>query len=421
METRNKIAFSFYVKRTKPLKSGEVPIYLKIKVDDTHEELATLRNIFPEKWSVAKNGAAGTSKEAKELNVHLQHVVGCLNEHVKMLREKDREITARTIKNSYLGIINDEKKIVELFQEHNKTIKLLSLKDKDFAPATVQRYETCLLHLSSYIKEKYKVNDLLINKMNADFIKGFELYLKTVRNCAHNTTMKYIKNFKKIVLNAFRNGWLKHDPFVNFKLRLKKVDKEFLTEDELARLLNKKIGIERLEFVKDVFLFGCFTGLAYSDIKNLKQENVVKGENGRLWIHTRRKKTDMISHIPLLPIALQIVEKYRNNPYCIVNEILLPVYTNQKLNAYLKEIADICGITKHISTHTARHTFATTVTLNNDVPIESVSKMLGHSTIKMTQHYAKLSDKKVGIDMEKIQDKFTTEKVSLHFPPICQN
>lgn len=166
---------------------------------------------------------------------------------------------------------------------------------------------------------------------------------------------------------------------------------------------------------------GKYRYTAYSDIKNLKPENVVKGEDGRLWIHTRRKKTDMISHVPLLPIALQIVEKYKNNPYCMVNDILLPVYTNQKLNAYLKEIADICGITKHISTHTARHTFATTVTLNNDVPIESVSKMLGHSTIKMTQHYAKLSDKKVGIDMEKIQSKFTTEKVSLHFPPICQN
>jgi len=421
METRNRIAFSFYIKRTKPLKSGEVPIYLKIKVDDTLEELATLRNIFPEKWSIAKNGAAGTSKEAKELNANLQHVRDCLNEHVKMLKEKDREITARTIKNSYLGIINDEKKIVELFQEHNKAIKLLSLKNKDFAPATVQRYETCLLHLSNFIKEKYKVNDMPIKKMNQDFIKGFELYLKTVRNCCHNTTMKYIKNFKKIVLNAFKNGWLKHDPFVNIKLRLKKVDKGFLTEDELSRILNKKFGVERLEYVKDVFLFGCFTGLAYSDLKNLTPENLVKGEDGRMWIHTRRKKTDMISHVPLLPIALQIIEKYKTNPHCIVENILLPVYSNQKLNAYLKEIADLCGITKEISTHMARHTFATTVTLNNDIPLETVSKMLGHSSLTMTQNYARLLDKKVSKDMEKIQDKFTTEKVSLHFPPICQN
>ena len=421
METRNRINYSFYIRRTKPLKSGEVPIYVKITVDHTKDELAILRNIHPDKWSKEKNGAIGNSKEARELNDYILHLRSRLNEHVKILREKDKEITARSIKQSYLGINQEEKKIIALFQQHNDGIKLLSIKSNDFAPATVQRYETCLQHLQNYIKEKYKVDDMLINKLNPDFVTGYELYLKTVRNCCHNTTTKYIKNFKKIVLNAFKNGWLKQDPFANIKLRLQKVDKEFLTEDELARLLNKKIGIERLEFVKDVFLFGCFTGLAYSDLKSLTPENLVKDENGRLWIHTRRKKTDMISHVPLLPIALQIVEKYKNNPYCVTENILLPVYSNQKLNAYLKEIADICGIKKVISTHMARHTFATTVTLNNDIPIESVSKMLGHSTIKMTQHYAKLSDKKVGIDMEKIQNKFTYEKVSLHFPPICQN
>jgi site-specific recombinase XerD len=418
METRNRIAFSFYVKRTKPLKNGEVPIYVKITVDDYFEELALVKSIDPEKWDKARNNASGKSKEVKNLNDELQHIRNRLQEHVKLLHEKGKEITARSIKYAYLGIDPENKKVLGLFEEHNRAIRLLS--GKDYAPDTVQRYETCLKHLRNYVKEKYRVDDIIINKLNPDFVKGFEIYLKTVRNCGHNSAMKYIKNFKKIVRNAFQNGWLRQDPFANIKIRLRKVDKGFLTEDDLALLMNKKFSMTRLEYVKDVFLFGCFTGLAYSDLKNLKSENIVKGEDDRMWIHTKRKKTDIICHIPLLPVPLMIIEKYRNNPHCIAENILLPVYSNQKLNAYLKEIADICGITKNISTHMARHTFATTVTLNNDIPIESVSKMLGHSTITMTQHYARLLDKKVGKDMEKIHDKFTTEKVSLRFTP-CLN
>lgn len=419
METRNKIAFSFYVKRTKPLKNGEVPIYVKITVDDYFEELALMRSIAPEIWDKARNGSGVKSKEPKQLNEDLFYVRGRLEEHVKILHEKGLEISARSIKNSYLGIDPDNKKIVALFEEHNKNIKLLV--GKDFALATIQRYETCLMHLKDYVSQKYRVDDLPVNKLNPDFIKGFELYLKTVRKCNHNSSIKYIKNLKKIVRNAFQNGWLRQDPFVTIKLRLDKVDKGFLSEDELSRIMSKKFSMERLENVKDVFLEGCFTGLAYSDLKNLKPENVLKGDDGKWWIHTRRIKTGMVSHIPLLPIPLKIIEKYRNNPYCISNNVVLPVYSNQKLNAYLKEIADACGISKNLSTHMARHTFATTVTLNNDIPIESVSKMLGHSTITMTQNYARLLDKKVSKDMDKLQEKFAIEKVHFNFSTINYN
>jgi integrase len=415
METRNKIAFSFYIKRTRPSKTGEVPIYVKILVDGEIEEIAVLRSIHPDKWSKTKNGAAGNSKEARDLNEYLMHVRNSLYEHVKIVREKNRDVTARSIKNSYLGIEEDNKKVLELFEEHNKAARLLLENGKDFAPATVQKYETCKKHLQAYIKEKYKVSDMSINKVTPDFVKGFELYLKTVCNCGHNSSIKYIRNFKKITNNAFLNGWLKKDPFASIKLRIKKVDKGFLSDEELSLIMNKKFGNERLDNTKDVFLFGCFTGLAYSDLKSLTPEHIVKGEDGRMWIHTQRLKTDMTSHIPLLPMALQIIEKYQYNPHCQKYDKLLPVYTNQKMNCYLKEIADLCGITKKISTHMARHTFATTVTLNNDIPIESVSKMLGHSSIKMTETYARLLDKKVSKDMEKIRDKFTEEKVKIEF------
>lgn len=411
METRSRIVFSFYIKRSKPLKSGEVPIYARIKVGDYREELAVLRNINPDCWSKEKNGASGNSKEARELNDYLKFVQNQFQLHLQKLRDEGHEITAKAIKNSYLGINTDEKLLVKLFEEHNAATKLLE--GKDYAHATVQRYETCLSHLKSYLIYRYKIIDVPVCKLNPDFIRGFELYLKSNRNCCHNTTMKYIKNFKKIVRNALINGWIKSDPFANIKLALKKVDKGFLTEEELITIINKNYEIERLQHVRDVFVFGCFTGLAYSDLKMLTSQHVVKGGDDRYWIHTKRIKTDNESHIPLLPAAMKIIEKYRNNPYCIANNVLLPVYSNQKMNGYLKEIADTCGITKKLTSHIARHTFATTVTLNNDIPIESVSKMLGHSSIAMTQNYARLLDKKVSQDMSKLFDKFSNEKAKV--------
>ena len=215
-----------------------------------------------------------------------------------------------------------------------------------------------------------------------------------------------MKNFKKIIRVALANEWIIKDPFSKIKLTFKKVEKFFLTEEELKTIIDKKFHIERLQHVKDIFIFGCFTGLAYVDIKKLTPENLVVGPDGKKWINTMRTKTGSKSNIPLLPITEGIIEKYHDDPYCVIHNVLLPVLSNQKLNSYLKEIADICGINKTLTTHIARHTFATTVTLNNDIPIETVSKMLGHSSIKMTQTYARLLDKKVGQDMEKLHVKY---------------
>jgi site-specific recombinase XerD len=403
----------FYIKRTKLLKNGEAPIYLTIKVDKVRAELAIMKSINPDLWSVEKNGATGTTKEANDINSYLNHIRLQVNNHLAALRDEGREITARGIKNSFLGINPDEKRIVEIFADHNKNVKLLV--GKDFAPATLERYETTLLHIQRYIQDKYHADDLPLTRLDREFITGFEMFLKTNRSCSHNTTMKYIKNFKKIVRICFGNGWIKLDPFVNIKLPLRKVDKGFLSEEEIRAISTKQFSCERLQHVADVFLFGCYTGFAYSDLKGLTPANLVRTEDGQIWIHAKRLKTDNDCHVPLLPVAKKIVEKYSNHPYCKKNNVLLPVTTNQKLNAYLKEIADLCGITKNISTHMARHTFATTVTLNNDIPIESVSKMLGHSSIKMTQVYAKLLDKKVGKDMRKLQDKFEPEKPKINF------
>ncbi len=238
------------------------------------------------------------------------------------------------------------------------------------------------------------------------FVTGYESYLKVELHIGHNTTMKYITIFKKIIIIAMSNDWLKKDPFTNFKITVKKTERPFLSEEELNTLIHKKFTIQRLELVKDSFLFSCFTGLAHSDLKKLTPENIKIGSDGNKWVMINRTKTDGSSHIPILPIPEMLIEKYKNHPYCLDKGVLLPVLSNQKMNAYLKEIADICGIDKKLTSHIARHTFATTVTLNNDVPIETVSKMLGHSSIKMTKIYAKLLDKKVGRDMEHLHKKF---------------
>jgi site-specific recombinase XerD len=292
---------------------------------------------------------------------------------------------------------------LEIFQNHNDKIE--KLVGKDFALGTIERYCTAKKHVEAYIKLEYQVPDLPIRSIDHGFIEGFEYYLKTERNCSHNTAVKYITNFKKIVRIAFANDWIQKDPFLNWKGRLKIVDREFLSELEIQRMLEKEIKNTRLDQVKDIFLFSCFTGLAYADVKKLSKGNVVLGIDGEKWIKIKRSKTDTRSHIPVLPTAQAIINKYSDYPAVQNGDRLLPVLSNQKMNAYLKEIADLCNINKNLTYHLARHTFATTVTLTNGVSIESVSKMLGHKSLKTTQHYAKILDQKVSDDMQLLRKR----------------
>jgi site-specific recombinase XerD len=239
-----------------------------------------------------------------------------------------------------------------------------------------------------------------------------EHYLKTVRNCNHNTTIKYIKNLKKIVNLAIKNDWLSKNPFIRFEGKIKAVKREYLTAEELQKIIELRIKIPRLDQIRDVFVFSCYTGLAYIDVANLTQDNIVRGIDGEWWIFTQRIKTENKSNVPLLPMALSIIQKYKIDPESLNKEMLLPVISNQKLNAYLKEIATLAGINKNLTFHLARHTFATTVTLANGVPIESVSEMLGHKSIRTTQIYAKVIEKKVSEDMKILKDKLENNKIN---------
>ena len=403
--TRSMISLLFIIRKQKRLKTGDAQIYLRITCSKQSVEIAIGRKINPELWSSEVGGAKGNTKEARDVNDQITDVKNQLREIMRQMRDDGVELTPLSLKNKWLGINPDEKTILGIFQEHNDKVK--QLVGKDFADGTRERYEVTYRHVHEFIVWKYKKEDLPLGDVNHTFITELEFYLKTMRRCCHNSAVKYVKNFKKIVRIALANGWMKADPFANYKRSLKKVDRGFLSEDELSAIQNKEFPCERLRQVRDIFLVGCMTGLAYSDLKKLSTDNLVKGDDGNLWIHVNRTKTDVPSHIPLLPLAAQIIDLYSTHPYCVSKNVLLPVSSNQKLNAYLKEIGNLCGINKDLSSHIARHTFATTVTLNNDIPIESVSKMLGHSSINMTKTYARLLDKKVGNDMQKLFQKYS--------------
>ncbi len=281
----------------------------------------------------------------------------------------------------------------------------IALTGKDNSKATVQKYRRCQSHLLVFLKLNYQKEDIACNKIDLQFIEDFELYLKTTGNCANNTSMKHIQTFKTIYRTATAHGWTDKDPFQKFKIKMQEVVRDYLSEKEIQCLLDADLPPNKCSKARDMFLFSCFTGLAYIDLRNLYARNIQK-EKGKYWIRTRRQKTDVKSNIPLLDIPLDILKKYcpdfeEMDPM----ERLFKVISNQKMNAYLKELGTLLRIKKKLTFHIARHTFATTVTLNNGVPIESVSSMLGHKKITTTQHYAKLLDKKLEEDMAALGGK----------------
>jgi site-specific recombinase XerD len=395
----------YFLNRTKVIKDGRVPIFTRITLNKQRAEFATGRHVEPDLWNLKQCKVLSSTKNAREINSYLELIKSNLLLKKREMEEQGRDVTAMDLKNVYLGIDGSDKTILQIFKEHNEKIE--GLINKDFAPGTVERYKTCYKHVKDFIKTKYKRNDVNLNDVNPMFISDFDYYLKTTRNCCNNTAVKYNKNFKKIVRIALANGWLKKDPYVNIKFRLDDVDLAYLDEAELNALMKKEFAIERMQQVKDVYLFCCFTGLAFVDVSSLKEDDIIT-KDYKLWIKKQRQKTKNWCHIPLLEPAIKILEKYKNHPVCRKKGLLLPVLTNQKMNAYLKEIADITGINKSLSTHTARHTFATTVTLSNHVSMEVVSKMLGHSSINMTKKYARVVDDLVSRDMQKLVGKYDT-------------
>jgi site-specific recombinase XerD len=390
----------FFLKRDKQKQNGTVPLMCRITIDGIETRFTMKTDIDPGHWDVKLGKMSGRSAKALEINALIDNTKSVLNRIYHQELERMQSVTAEKVKNIFLGINTKQHTLLELFKKHNADVKSLIGISK--SKATYQKYEVTLKHTTSFLRKRYNLSDIHFAEINHMFISDFETFLMVDCQCQSNTTAKFMQFFKRIILIARNNGWMLHDPFVNYKIRINKVDRGYLTKEELELIFKKKIEIPRLEHVRDIFIFSCFTGLAYIDVYNLKESNIRTSFDGNLWIMTKRQKTDVNSNIPLLEVPKMILAKYKGK---LPEGKILPISSNQKMNAYLKEIGDLCEIQKNLTFHLARHTFATTITLSQGVPIETVSKMLGHTNIKTTQIYARITDNKIGHDMGVLSGK----------------
>jgi len=393
---------SFGLKNRKD-KSGMSPITMTIGANGERAEFQTGRKIAPENWDNGKQQAKGKTTEAKLLNAYLNQLRNKVYLKEIELMQRGYLITARLLRDAVIDKVEalNEKTLFQVLAEHNEEQKKLVGNGVSKATYFISEYTDRLL--KEYVKQKYKREDLFLRELNLSFIQSFHTFLKIDKGMAQNSSTKHLKLLKKIINMAVANSYITYNPFTTYKIEREPVEIDFLDEEELRKIINFDTPLPRLERAKDMFLFGCFTGLAYIDIKTLAPEHFEKDSAGRIWIKKRRVKTGVLSRIPLLPIAKLILDKYKGG------EKLLPIQDPADINKYLKDIAILCGIKKRICFHTSRHTFASTVTLANNISLEVVSKMLGHTNTRMTTHYAKLIDKCIGEQMDKLMDTFSGE------------
>ncbi len=408
MKRNQKFSVQFYPNKQKT-KNGEVQLYIRVVVDLKRTEIATTHYIPIKVWNQKLRKIRPSFAKANYLNGFIDNAISEINQIFLKEVSQKKTITSQDIKNIYLGIDDNKtthKSILEAFNYHNTKMEE-QVKIGQVVKKTLERYNITKNKVRAFMKSQYKVKDMPLPDLRLRFVTEFEHYLLTKGKLQTNTAHKYIKNLKKIMNMAVGLDWIPSNPFNNFRCSYTAPKREVLTQEELDILKTKDISIARLAEVRDVFLFCCYTGFAYSDIYKFDYNAVTKGIDGEYWLSTHRQKTGVKESVPLLPIALEIIKKYRKNKYCIDSNRLLPVNSNQCYNAYLKELADICGIEKRITSHIARHTFATTITLANGVPIETVSSMLGHTSIRTTQVYAKVIEKKVSEDMQNLKAKLS--------------
>ena len=401
----------FFVLKTKLLKNGEAPILMRITINGQYEETRIQRSVPLKLWNAAKGCSKGKDRASNELNSYLSKLATRALEKYKELILEQAISTPSLILKRVFGKDTEMRTLLGAIRQEIKEMeKVVNI---DYAPVTINRYKNVLKKLENSIPTFYDKEDITFHELTPEFIKAFDLHLKTEVGLCRNTIVRYMKCFKKITNMALAKGWMKKDAFYGYKMEQDETAPVFLTYDELQTVMNKEFTIPRLALVRDIFIFACFTGLAFVDVSTLKKEDMVQDNNGDWWIRKgriklmHRRKASSISNIPLLPVPLAILKKYENNPVCIKKGYCLPVPCNQKMNSYLKEIADFCGIKKNITTHVARHTFGTTITLANNVPLQDVSVMLGHASTRMTQHYARVMNASLKKSMIHVKEQLT--------------
>jgi len=407
MKNTNTFGIQFIIRVFKQGKSRQATVYARLTVNGRRTEISLKQKVDPNTWDDVKGRAKGKSEEVIKLNNHLERIRTLIADGYNDLVQQRKPVTVDTVKALFLGCDEEIMTLVKLMDYHSEqSVHRL-------APGTMKNYTTTHKYLIKFIREKYYRNDIVLSELNYKFLLDFETYLNNYTPKDHqkplnnNGIMKHIERLRKMINMAVLLDWLPKDPFANFKKHYEKVERYCLNAAELNTLAQKEFKIDRLKNVRDMFLFSCYTGLAYIDLAKLRTENIVTGVDGELWIYTNRAKTDTNVRVPILPQARELMEMYFDDPRAQSNGTVFPVISNQRMNGYLKEIADLCGITKLLTFHIARHTFATTVTLSNGVPIESVSKMLGHTSIRTTQIYAKVVEAKLSEDMGKLKDRLS--------------
>lgn len=405
MKKNQKLNIRFRLNEQKE-KEGKSPIYIRVFVDGIKTEIATNYSVKISQWDPKLCRVRQTAEHSQLINAYLDRSKNTIMQDFLEFTARGIMCSPGNLKNKFLGIEEktNVKTILEAFDYHNLKMGEM-VKIGKVVAKTLSRYKITKNKVEAFMKHHYKIADKPLPEMRLMFVTEFEHYLLTVDNLQSNTAYKYIKNLKKIVTMSVGLDWIPSNPFANFRCSYTSPDRDILTQDDLDNIMNKEFEIERLKEVRDVFVFCCYTGFAYADVFKFNQNAVMIGLDGNYWLSTNRQKTGTKEKVPLLPIALEIIERYKNHPYCVEQNKLLPVNSNQRYNSYLKELADACNINKHLTTHIARHTFATTVTLANGVPIETVSAMLGHTNIRTTQIYAKVVEKKMSEDMEILKSK----------------
>ena len=398
---RSSFAILFFIRDSRVRKDGTTSIEVVLTVNGERCAFSTGKKVKSCNWDKNKQQVKGKDEEAQSLNNYLKAIKAKLYQKEAELLERGFVITADLLRDAYFDKVESikERSLFEVFEEHNQEQEKLIGNGVSKATYWVSVYTIRLLR--EFVQQKYKREDLYLRELNLNFIQSFHSFLRINKDMAQNSSTKHLKLLKKIINLSVANSYMAFNPFSTYKVEREPVDIDFLDEEELRKIINFDTPLPRLERAKDMFLFGCFTGLSYIDIKTLTPEHFEKDSVGRIWIKKRRVKTGVLSRIPLLPIAKLILDKYKGG------DKLLPIQDPADINKYLKDIAILCGINKRICFHTSRHTFASTVTLANNISLEVVSKMLGHTNTRMTAHYAKLIDKCIGEQMDKLMDTFT--------------
>ncbi len=400
MKSENTFAVLFFLKASRS-EEDHGYIFVRITVDKIRAEVSLKRKIYRELWNSERGCLKGTKEETRSINTQIDEVRNKLYEHYHQLIREGQFVTAQAIKDLYTGKEDKEYTLLGLVKHHNQNHGGL------LTYGSMKNYRTTEKYLHEFLEEKHRTKDIFLKQLNFKFLKDFEYWLREDRPCNNNTVIKHVQRLRKMIRVAVANDWLVKDPFASFKGKMIRKDREFLSEDELSALENQTFEEYNFDEIRDAFVFSCYTGMSYADLEKLTIDDLAKGIDGETWIFTKRTKTSVASNVPLLPKAQEILSKYSNHIDRENSRKLLPMRSNQKMNKYLKMIAQRCGISKTLTFHMARHTFATTVTLTNGVPIETVSSMLGHTSIRTTQIYAKVIEKKVSEDMQKLRATLT--------------